>query len=293
MDRRGMTFLDYAARGRNAGWRYVLALAAACVMAVVLGGVAAAVIGIAKILPDGWIIAAQDPSQPVVFFLFNGAIFGLLLLGLAIAARWVQGKRPMDLAGRWSWRLFGLGLVVWMLALTVAALVDFAIAPSGFDVTASSKTPQLALAALAGLGVQVLAEEYIFRGHITQGLLLALRKPIPTALLSGIIFGAVHIPNGLPQAASATIFGVLLALIAMRTHGIAFTTGLHLVNNVFGAVVVVSGGDVFRGSPGVFSQNTPQLMWWDTAVGSALLLVVTLVVLRIRWPEDPAAQKAA
>jgi uncharacterized protein len=282
-----MTLLDYAARGRNAGWRYVLALVVACVVALLLAAVAAAVIQIGNLLPEGWLVAAQDPAQPMVFFLFNGAVFGLLLLGLAVAVRWVHGKRSADLLGRWSWRLFGLGAAVWVLALTTAGLVDLAIAPSGFRFAANSETPKLVLAALVGLGIQVFAEEYVFRGHITQGLLLALRKPIPTAVLSGVIFGAVHIPNGWPQAASATVFGVLLALIAIRTRGIAFTTGLHLVNNVFGAAILVSAGDVFKGSPGLFMQDTPHLMWWDVAVGSLLLVLVTVLVYRARRLAPP------
>ena len=283
-----MTYLDYAARGRNAGWRYVLALALAFIFAVVVGGVALLPLQLGGLLPTDWMVAAQDPGQPVSFFLFNGAVFGLLLAGVAFGARWIQKKRPTDLLGWWSWRLFGLGAAIWVVALTAAALIDFAVAPSGFRFTATADTPTLALAALVGLALQTFTEDYIFRGHITQGLMLAIRKPLLAALVSGLIFGAVHIPNGAPQAASATVFGVVMALIAIRTRGIAFTSGLHLVNNVFGAVVLVSAGDAFRGSPGLFSQDTPHLMWWDMAVGSLALVVVALLVRGARWLPQPA-----
>lgn len=284
-----MTYLDYAARGRNAGWRYVLALVLGFVLTVVVGGLAVLPIQMGGLLPDDWMAAAQDPGQPVSFFLFNGVVFGLLLAGVAVSAWWVQKKRPTDLLGWWSWRLFALGGAIWLVALTAAALIDFAIAPSGFRFSAGADTPRLALAALVGLALQTFAEEYIFRGHITQGLMLATRRPLPAALLSGLIFGAVHIPNGAPQAASATVFGVILALIAIRTRGIAFTSGLHLVNNLFGAVVLVSAGDAFRGSPGLFSQDTPHLMWWDMAVGSAALVLVGLLIRAARWLPEPAA----
>jgi membrane protease YdiL (CAAX protease family) len=288
-----MSFLDYAARGRNAGWRYGLALVLACVIAIVAGVLILLPIQVAGLLPKDWMTAAQDPGQPVSFFLFTGAVFGLLLFGLALAVRWVHNKRAADLLGWWSWRLFGLGSAIWLIALAAAALIDFAIAPSGFRFTASAETPTLAVAALVGLAMQTFAEEYIFRGHITQGLLLATGKPLPTALLSGVIFGAVHLPNGAPQAASAAVFGILLALIAIQTRGIAFTSGLHLANNLFGAVVLVSGGDAFRGSPGLFSQNTPHLMWWDTVVGSVALALVALLVHRANWLPEPIDQKAA
>ena len=135
--------------------------------------------------------------------------------------------------------------------------------------------------------MQTFAEEFVFRGFASQGLLLATRRVLPTALISGLLFGALHIPNGPSQAVSATIFGIVLSVIAIRTGGIAFTYGLHLVNNLFGAVVVASNNDAFHGSPALFSQNTPQLMWWDTAIGVAALVAVAVLVLR-RRPDDAA-----
>ena len=128
--------------------------------------------------------------------------------------------------------------------------------------------------------MQTFAEEFVFRGYATQALLLATRRVPLAALLSGLLFGAMHIPNGAPQAVGATIFGVVLSLIAIRTGGIAFTSGLHLANNLFGAVVVASSNDAFHGAPALFSQNTPQLMWWDTAVGALALAALLFGVMR-------------
>jgi membrane protease YdiL (CAAX protease family) len=280
-----MSYLDYAERGLNAGWRYALTLLVGCVLTVALGAAILLPLELTKVLPPQWIVEAQDPRYPVSFFLFSGMCFGLLALGLAIAAQWIQKKRPHDLVGAWSPRLFGLGAGIWLVALVAAALVDYAIAPSGFRVTANAGTPGLLLAAFAGLAIQTFSEEFIFRGFLTQGLLLATKRALPAAILSGLIFGAIHIPNGAPQAASATVFGIVLALIAIRTGGIAFSFGLHFANNLFGAVVLVSGGDAFRGSPGLFSQDTPHLMWWDMAVGSAALVVVGLLVARAFDPQ--------
>ena len=96
----------------------------------------------------------------------------------------------------------------------------------------------------------------------------------------------------MPQWANATLFGLVTALIAIRTGGIAFTFGMHLINNLFGAVVVVSAGDVFNGAPGLWTQTTPGLMWWDVVLGVVLLALPAWVVLRPRRPtaaEAPAS----
>lgn len=274
------TYLSYARRGANAGWRYLAALTLGVILTIVFGAVVIAVGEVLHILPADMAEQIQKPDRPITFFGVTATIFGLLALGFALAIRWLHRKRAADVLGAWSWRGYGRGFAIWAVVVVVTALVDFAIAPSGFRVTGGPQVASLAVMALAGLAIQTFAEEYVFRGYITQGLILAIKRPLPTAVVSGLIFGAIHIPNGLPQAVSATIFGVVLALIAIRTGGIAFGCGLHLANNLFAAVVLVSGGDVFKGSPGLFAQDTPHLMWWDVGVSSLALALVAWLIFR-------------
>ena len=269
-----MTSFDYAARGRTAWWRYpaasVLGLVAGYAGFIALVFVPLTLAGVpTRILTD----ALTHPDNPVAFFPANGLVFGAVLLGFIGAARLIQAKRFTDIIGRWRWRSVALGAGLWLGVLVAGTLIDYAISPSGFRIIASGETGPLAVAALFGLSIQTFAEEFIFRGYLTQGLPLATRRPIVAALLSGALFGALHIPNGTPQALQATAFGVVTALIAIRTGSIAFAYGLHLVNNLFGAVVVVSADDVFKGAPGLLAQHTPRLMGWDVAFGVAALLL--------------------
>ncbi len=283
------SYLDYARRGSNAPWRYGVAIAFAFVATIVAGLILMLGLEAAHLVPADLTQQMLQPAEsPTVFFLSTGMIFGLLTLGFALAARFVHHKRALDLIGDWSWSSVARGFGIWLVVLVVCALIDFAIAPKGFSVSASAATGRLAVAALAGLAIQTFAEEFLFRGYVTQGLLLVVKRPAPTALLSGLAFGALHIPNGGPQAASATIFGVVLALIAIRTRGIGFTWGLHFANNSFAAIVLVSSGDAFRGSPGLFSQDTPHLQWWDAGAGAVALILLGLAILR--WPAIAAAR---
>ncbi|MGH6911652.1 MAG: lysostaphin resistance A-like protein, partial [Phenylobacterium sp.] len=276
---RTMPYLEYSIRGRNALWRYVAGFIGALLLTVIIAVVVIGVLQVSHLFPADFAKNLQDASQPEKFYPANGVVFGLLLLGFVGAARMVHGKTFGDIIGAWRWPLFCQGMAIWIAVLLASTLIDFLIAPAGFKVTASAQTPKLAIVALGGLAIQTFAEEFIFRGYLTQGLLAATRRTIPTALISGALFGAMHIPNGLPQAVSATVFGVILAVIAIRTGGIAFTSGLHLANNAFGAIVLISSGDAFRGSPGILTQNTPQLMWWDTAVGAVGLVLVAVWVV--------------
>jgi membrane protease YdiL (CAAX protease family) len=207
-------------------------------------------------------------------------VFGALAIGLMVAMALFQRKWPGDIIGRWRWPLFFWGFGIWAGLQIVLTLIDFLVAPRGFSISVSAGTGALAISALAGLFAQTFAEEFIFRGYITQGILLATKRSLPAAVISGLFFGALHIPNGIPPAINAVVFGVVCALIAIRTGGICLTFGLHLVNNLFGAVVLVSTSDVFKNSPGLLTQNTPQLLWSDLWLTSLALLVLLWLALR-------------
>jgi len=276
-----MTFSDYAARGKNAWWRYLVASVVGFLGGMVVVSLALYAAMAAHWAPANLTEEIKLPVHPLVFFPATGLIFGGLALGFVAAARLIQGKRFGDIVGRWRWRDFCWGAGLWLAVSGVTALIDFAIHPRGFTVTASAETWGLAIAALFGLAIQTFAEEFIFRGYLTQGLLLATRRPLAAALLSGAMFGALHIPNGTPQAIEATAFGIVTAMIAIRTGGIAFSYGVHIVNNLFGALVVVSADDVFKGAPGLFAQKGAQLVGWDAGFQVVALAIALWVAIRM------------
>lgn len=279
-----MTMLiQYAERGRNDWWRYLCCVPLALVAASVVGVALTVILFLAHAVPLDLQQQMTHPTRPAVFFTATGVSFGCLLLSFALAIRLVHAKRFADLLGDWRWRTVAAGAAIWLAIQVLAGLADFGLAPRSFSLTASGATWGLLLTAIPALAVQTFAEEFVFRGYLTQGLLLATRRPLVAAVLSGLIFGAVHIPNGAPQAVNAAAFGIATAYIAIKTGGIAFTFGVHLVNNLFGAVLVVSASDVFAGAPGLFSQNAPHLMWVDVGVQAfVVLLIAALVAWRRR-----------
>jgi membrane protease YdiL (CAAX protease family) len=279
----GRLYRDFASRGRNDWWLYLLTAAITLVGWSVLVTAIVIALLLARLMSSGGMTAVlSNPSNPA-FFIANGLAFATILLVLAPTMRLLQRKRLADVLGSWNWKLFAVGIGLWTACLLVATASDFLIDRAGFRWTGGPSTLPLAVAALFGLGAQTFAEEFVFRGWLTQGLLLATKRPLPAAILSGLLFGAIHIPNGIPQAVNAACSGVIASLIAIRTGGIAFTWGMHLINNLFSAVIVVSAADVFKGSPGLFGQATPHLLWWDATLGVVLLAVPAWFVL-VRTP---------
>ncbi|HXU99671.1 MAG TPA: type II CAAX endopeptidase family protein [Caulobacteraceae bacterium] len=278
------TFLDMAARGRTAWWRYLVATVLAVVVWVVAIVAGFVVLILARLDPMRLARGLTAPTDIALFFGGTAVLFGSLLAAFAVAIRLIHGKRFGDITGPWDWRLTGRGAAIWLAACILAGAADYVIEPRGFSFTAGSATLTLALWAIPCLIVQTFTEEFIFRGYVTQGLFLATRRPLVSAVISGLLFAALHIPNGWPQAANAAAFGTVTALIAIRTGSIAFTFGLHVVNNVFGAVILVSANDVFRGVPALFTQATPNLIWLDAAIPLvALFVALAFAGVRPSW----------
>jgi uncharacterized protein len=288
MSRGVSQFLEFARRGRNAWWLYILTPVAGLVLWLILivGLTMGAIV--AHALPADFADKAKDASNPAMFYAFTGVVFAGFAATVAIAARAIQGKRPADIIGAWRWREVAIGAGLWLALCIAGAAVDYLVRPGAFHVSLSSATATLALFAIPSLGAQTFCEEFLFRGYATQGLLLATKRPLVTAAISGAIFASLHIPNGWPQAAGALVFGVVAAMIAMRTGGLAFTWGMHVANNLFGAILVVSTDDVLRGSPGVFTVNAPDLAWFDAAVSVVAFALIWLFVAR-----RPTAQSTA
>jgi membrane protease YdiL (CAAX protease family) len=284
------SLLDYARRGRNDWWLYLLVLLAGFIAAVTVGTALTLALQLSGSAPPDLAGGLTHPDRPAIFFVGTGVSFLLLVVGLASAAWLIQKKSPLDIIGNWRWSLFGLGLAGWAVAQGLAELADYVISPGAFRLTASSATLTLAAVSVPALVIQTFAEEFIFRGYITQGLLLALRRPWPTAIVSGLLFGAAHWANGVPQTANAVMFGVAAAYIAIRTGGLAATFGIHLANNVLGAVAFASADDVFHGVPAIVTVHAPSLVWWDIAVQVGLLAAAVAVARAATAPKpNPAA----
>ncbi|MDI7775049.1 CPBP family intramembrane metalloprotease [Asticcacaulis sp. EMRT-3] len=275
------TYLGLARRGKNAWWRYLLAWPLAIVMAMLIVPAVLLPLIMTHVITAGFVTEMQSPSHPVSFYLGYAALsFGAFLAGFILAIYIMHRKRFADIRGVWRWRDFLSGAGLWLALLILFGLIDYALRPHGFHLTWRSLTPAVVLVAVAGLAVQTFTEEFVFRGYLTQSLLLLSQRPLVAALLSGLAFGALHIPNGIPQAVFATVFGSVMSLVAIRTGGLAMSYGFHLVNNLFGSLVVVSMQDVFSGTPALITQNTPDLMGWDVITGCVAVSAAAWFLLR-------------
>jgi uncharacterized protein len=91
--------------------------------------------------------------------------------------------------------------------------------------------PLAAVAVVAVIAlVAPLSEELFFRGMLFGGLRTRL-STVTAALVSGIVFGALHAPTGITAVPPLIAFGFVLALLYERSGSLGPPIILHVINN--------------------------------------------------------------
>lgn len=177
---------------------------------------------------------------------------------------------------RFDWKRFILAFVIWGGVLGISLLIGIlAGAPIEFHF---DQVPffRLLLIALFILPFQTFAEDLFFRGFLLQGLRRFKVPAIIPILITGVIFGTLHMGNpevnvlGLGLIAYYILTGVFLSLLTHMDDGMELGMGYHAVNNIFAAIILTNDWQVFQTDALFIDHSTPTFGW------DALLTILVL-----------------
>jgi membrane protease YdiL (CAAX protease family) len=210
---------------------FVAALIAGIVASVIAVGVAA--VGGAHVsgdnLPTGVLVAAtivQDASLIVV------AALGTRLYAGSNPLRRLGWRRPSR-----GWAAVGWAVLAIVVFFLVALIVSKALGEPDKQDLVKDLEKEDSLAALLGFGLVTviaapLAEETFFRGFLFG----TLRTRMPTWLavvITGAVFGSVHLPAPGQTILVLAVLGALLCLVYLRTGSLLPCFALHaFVNSI-------------------------------------------------------------
>ena len=247
------TFLQ-AMRARDwAWWRPLLGLlllAAAYVALVVVTSVAG-VLGLLAggvdpgALPD---LAQDEFTDPWVLLFLNASLI------VAIPCVWLVWVVAHGMRRGWSSsvlarlrrRLFGpyavMALATLGVGIGLSVLVSFTV--GGEKVTGPvSSFGWLLVVVLLTTPLQSAAEEYVFRGYLSQAIAGWIRAPLAgavlAALISATLFAAAHGSQDALTFLDRFAFGLAASAVVWLTGGLEAAIVLHAVNNVL--VFVLAG----------------------------------------------------
>jgi len=233
-------------------WR--LFLGAAIVLACSLGGTALIIslmwlgFGGERTVALVQEMATLDTPTVVLLMLLT---FAGMAAGPVLAVRLVHRRPVSSLLGRLDrvFRDFLRAVVV----VAVANALDLLVWSFFFDAV-----PNLSLGrwllflplALAGILLQTLAEEMVFRGYLMQQLAARFCSARVWMLVPALLFGAAHFApgtngdNALIIVGATALFGVIAADLVRVSGSLGAAWGFHFANNVMAILVISANGTI-------------------------------------------------
>ena len=186
--------------------------------------------------------------------------------------------------GTWRWRV-GLALTLNPLVNELRPIVEWLFPISQVVEEAlgqmMKKIPSLGVAVLLFAVVPAVCEELAFRGFILSGLERGHRTR-SAILLSALLFGFLHVLLSLfQQLFNATLLGLVLGLLAVRSRSILPGILFHFINNALAVVMgAVAGDQAHRWiATWLYRDPTRRLYHWWWVVLGALISAVLLAWL--------------
>jgi membrane protease YdiL (CAAX protease family) len=261
-----------AMRSRDwAWWRPLLGL---LLLSVVYAVAATVVVIISLLTGVGPDLALLDLVDPVVLLITN------LSLIVAIPTVWLawavaHGMRPgwsSSVLARLRWRLMPRLILLALATLGVGIGLSVALgAASGDEFTGPIPgLGWLLLVVLLTTPLQSAAEEYLFRGYLSQAIAGWIRGPrtgaVVAAVITAALFSAAHAPPDFFTFLDRFVFGLAASAVVWLTGGLEAAIVLHAVNNVIVFVLAGSLGE------GVVTESVPD-------AGAAFFVLLSVLAM--------------
>ncbi|WP_346619709.1 type II CAAX prenyl endopeptidase Rce1 family protein [Blastococcus montanus] len=228
-----------AMRSRDwAWWRPVLGLLLIGVVFLVAGAVVGVIGILTGVSPD---LALLDLTDPGVLLVTNATlIVAIPVVWLAWAV--AHGMRPgwsSSVLARLRWRLLPrltlLALCSLGVAVGLSALLAFTVGDAQLEGPVASWGWLLAVVLLT-TPLQSAAEEYLFRGYLSQAIAGWIGRPaagaVVAALVTATLFALAHLPPTPVAFLDYLAFALAASAVVWLTGGIEAAIVLHAVNNV-------------------------------------------------------------
>jgi hypothetical protein len=247
------SYLDAVHQGKNNWWRYVLSIAVILFLWLIIGSIPVVVFS-AYLMVDGnsnsgFTETGFSGVDPLAAFFVTMSGFLMFFLAIFISVRFIHGRPFKSLitpGQKINWKRLSFGFTFWFVIACLVSLFEAILYPDRYTVSFDPLPFLIFMVfALLLIPIQAACEELFFRGYLMQGLGLRIRGLIVLPLVSGLLFGALHLWN--PEmtetngswllAASYFLIGWFAALITLLDGGLELALGLHVANNLYTALV--------------------------------------------------------
>jgi membrane protease YdiL (CAAX protease family) len=218
-------------KGTNKWYNYIFLFFLVVLLAAILS------------LPVYFIKSADGTYQNYFKDLLPSAI---MFLSLFWVFKWLHQRSALTLINavqiRWKRIVWAMGCFGGILLFL--ELANWLYNPSLYQFSFNSATFfQFMVISLVLIPFQAAAEELLMRGYYLQGIAWATKRPWIAVVLTSVFFGLLHLANpeieefGWPFIFGYIFMGIAAGIMTIMDDGTELAIGLHIVNNMYSAII--------------------------------------------------------
>ena len=162
-----------------------------------------------------------------------------------------------------DWKRFFIAFLWWSFMVLAVTGIELLLHKNFQLVFNAQKFFTLFLLSIILLPLQTSSEELVFRGYILQGIKKRTGSILSSILISGFMFGMMHISN--PEIAKIgyhiliyyIIVGVVLGAIVYYDSGLELSLGFHAANNLITALLITADWQAFQTDAIIVDSHPP------------------------------------
>jgi membrane protease YdiL (CAAX protease family) len=197
-----------------------------------------------------------------------------LALGLLLVLGWTKLVHPQSIRSltttrdKIDWKRIFFAFTLWGTLTVVLTMIDYFISPESYVLNFNWPAfLKLAVVAILLIPLQTSFEEYLFRGHMMQGLGIIFKNRWVPLLVTSVIFGLMHLGN--PEVGKlgygSMVFyigtGLFFGIITLMDEGLELALGFHAANNLVTALLVTADWTAFQTDSILKDVAEPGLSW--------------------------------
>nr|WP_299067648.1 CPBP family intramembrane glutamic endopeptidase [uncultured Allomuricauda sp.] len=227
-------------------------------------------------------INVEDTMQQMIDQLGSNIVLIILLaplaVGLFIVLGWTYIVHRQSITSlttsrkKIDWKRIFFAFGLWGGVTILLTAVDIYFSPDDYVFNFNmSKFIPLAIIAILLIPMQTSFEEYLFRGHMMQGLgILAKNRWVPLVVTS-VLFGLMHIANPEVEKLGYGIMiyyigtGFFLGILTLMDEGLELALGFHAANNLITALLVTADWTAFQ-TDSIYRDISEPILGWDVLI---------------------------
>jgi len=248
-------------------------------------------------------INVEDSMKQMIDALGSNMVLIILLLPLAIGLFVVLGWTKLvhsqtitsltTSRNKIDWKRIFFSFAVWGGLTIILTMIGVYISPEDYVLNFNLKPFLiLALIGIILIPLQTSFEEYLFRGHMMQGIgIMAKNRWVPLVITS-VLFGLMHLANPEVEKLGYGIMvyyigtGFFLGILTLMDEGLELALGFHAANNLVGALLMTADWTAFQ-TDSIYRDISDPVLGWDVLVPVLVIFPIILFLFskKYQWTD--------